>query len=407
MSGRRSLPDIDALVAGGQMAGCVALAWRDGSANEIVSGWRDVETREPMRRDTIFRIASLTKPITAVAALTLYDEGRFALEDSICDIAPEFAEMRILRSPDGPLDDTVPAQRPITFGDLFTHRAGFTYGGFHQGPLKSAYAQALGRDIDSSLTPDAWIAGLASLPLVDQPGAGFHYGASIDLLGFLIARLDGAPLEDVLRRRVLEPLGMADTGFIVPPEKRDRVATMYGFDADGRLEPRAAHPPEDPAFLPERPPGMTFVSGGAGLWSTADDYLTFARLFVEDGAVGGKRILKVGTLRRMTANFLTAEQIASATMMGLPAFSGQGFGLGVCVVTNPETANVMRCKGGLGTVGWPGAYGGWWQADPTDGSVLVFLANNALDFDKAARGIGLGVYAAIAGFHASEALSSA
>lgn len=393
----------DALVGAGRMAGAVALSWRDGETREVLSGWRDLEAGAPMRRDTIFRIASLTKPVTAVAAMTLYDEGRFELEDPITAVAPEFAGMRVLRNVEGPLNDTEAAERAITFGDLLTHRAGFTYGGFHAGPLKAAYRDALGADIDSHLTPDQWIAGLASLPLVDQPGRGFHYGVSLDVLGFLIARMEGAPLEDVLRRRIFEPLGMADTGFVVPDAKRGRVATMYGFDAEGRLQARAAHPPEEPAFLAERPAGMSFVSGGAGLWSTADDYLTFARLFVEEGAVGGKRLLKMGTLRRMTANFLTAEQIAGATMMGLPALSGQGFGLGVAVVLDPERADAMKCRGGVGTVGWPGAYGGWWQADPTNGSVLVFLTHNALDFDKAARGVGLGVYGAIAQFHASEA----
>jgi CubicO group peptidase (beta-lactamase class C family) len=395
---------IDALVAAGQFAGAVALAWRDGQVSTaIVSGWRDLEARAPMRRDSLFRIASLTKPITSVAALMLYDEGQFALEDPITDWAPEFAQMRVLRSAEGPLDDTEPAARPITFGDLLTHRAGFTYGAFHAGPIRQAYKAALVRDIDSDLDPEDWIARLAALPLIDQPGHGFHYGVSTDLLGFLIARMDRAPLEEVLRRRILEPLGMADTAFRAPDDKLDRVAVMYGFDDAGRLERRDAHPPEDSAFLPRRPAGLRFVSGSGGLWSTADDYLRFARLFVEEGAVDGKRLLKLGTLRRMTANFLTPEQIAAASTLGLSTFSGQGFGLGVAVVLDPESASVMRGKGGVGTVAWPGAYGGWWQADPTDGSVLVFLAHNALDFDKAARGVGLGVYSAITRFHAQAA----
>jgi len=396
--------DVDALVAAGQMAGAVALAYRDGRVTgELVSGWADVERQAPMRRDTIFRIASMTKPVTALAALTLYDEGRFELDDPITGVAPEFADMRVLMAADGPLDATVPAERPITFGDLFTHRAGITYGDFHSGPLRDAYSAALGADIDSDRTPDEWIAGLAGLPLVDQPGRGFHYGASIDLLGFLIARLEGAPLPEVLRRRVFEPLGMDDTFFVVPPDKRDRAAVMYGFDDDGRLQRRDAHPPHAPAFLASRPAGMTYVSGGAGLWSTADDYLTFARLFVEEGAVNGRRLLKVGTLRRMTANFLTPEQIEGATNFGLPVFSGQGYGLGLAVVLDPDRATVTPCKGGVGTVGWPGAFGGWWQADPTDGSVLVFLAENGMDVDKMGRGLGLAVFDAIARFHAAEA----
>lgn len=395
---------IDALVATGQLAGAVALAWRDGQVSTaIVSGWRDLEARAPMRRDSLFRIASLTKPITSVAALMLYDEGRFALEDPITDWAPEFAQMQVLRSPEGSLDDTEPAERAITFGDLLTHRAGFTYGAFHTGPIRQAYRQALIRDIDSDLDPDVWIAHLAALPLIDQPGRGFHYGVSTDLLGFLVARMDGESLEAVLRRRIFEPLGMADTTFRVPDSKLDRVAAMYGFDESGRLEQRDAHPLEDPAFLPRRPSDLRFVSGSGGLWSNADDFLRFARLFVEEGAVDGKRLLKLGTLRRMTADFLTPEQASAANILGLPTFRGHGFGLGVALVLDPEAASVMRGKGGVGTVAWPGAYGGWWQADPTDGSVLVFLAHNALDFDKAARGIGLGIYSAIAQFHAQEA----
>jgi len=315
-------------------------------------------------------------------------------------VAPEFASMRVLRSPDGELDDAEPAGRPITFGDLLTHRSGLTYGAFHRGPIRQAYRAALGMDIDSHLDPDAWIAGLAGLPLIDQPGRGFHYGASTDLLGFLIARMDGQPLEAVLSKRIFEPLGMSDTTFRPHDDKLDRVAGMYGFDAEGRLERREVHSPQDPAFLPRRPSDMRFASGGAGLWSTADDYLRFARLFVEEGAVDGVRILKLSTLRRMTANFLTPEQASSAAMFGRPTFSGQGFGLGVAVVLDPQAASVTRCKGGLGTVGWPGAYGGWWQADPTDGSVMILLQHNMVDPEGLSEGHGLAGYGAILECHA-------
>ena len=394
---------IDARVAAGEMAGAVALAWRDGRVSTaVVSGWRDLEGRDPMRRDTLFRIASMTKPITSAAALMLYDEGRFVLEDPISDWAPEFARMRVLRSPDGPLDDTDPAGPAITFGDLLTHRSGLTYGAFHTGPLRDAYREALGMDLDSDRSPDDWMVRLAALPLVDQPGRGFHYGVSTDLLGLLIARMDGEPLQTVLQRRIFGPLGLADTTFVPSQSQLARAAVMYGFDDEGKLQARDSHPPEAPAFRSRRPPGLSFVSGGAGLWSTADDYLRFARLFVEEGAVDGRRLLKVSTLRRMTANFLTPEQIASASMLGWPTFTGQGFGLGVAVVMDPEMADPVRCKGGIGTVGWPGAYGGWWQADPTDGSVLVFLAHNAIDVARMRRGVGLGVFTAISDFHANQ-----
>jgi CubicO group peptidase (beta-lactamase class C family) len=392
---------VGAVVEAGELAGAVTLVWKDGKVVQTCAvGWRDMEARLPMQRDTIFRIASMTKPITSTAALMLRDEGRFGLDDAISDWAPEFSRMRVLRSPDAPLDQTVPAERPITFKDLLTHRSGLTYGSFHAGPIAPAYAEALGGDIDSPIAPDDWIARLAALPLIDQPGAGFHYGASTDLLGLLIARMDGAPLGEVLERRIFGRLGMVDTGFTVPVGKRIRRARMYGFDDAGRLSHRPVHPPHAPAFLAERPDEMTYVSGGAGLWSTVDDYLAFARMFVGDGAVDGVRLLKVETIRRMTTNFLTDSQRAEAGLMGMPVFTHHGFGLGVAVVLDPEKASAIRCKGGVGTVGWPGAYGGWWQADPTDGSVMIFLAQNGLDLEQVSQGIGLGVYTAITDFHA-------
>ena len=388
-------------VDAGELAGAATLVWKRGRvAQRAAVGWRDLENRRPVEPDTIFRIASLTKPVVSAAALTLYDEGRFDLEDPITRWAPEFSRMQVLHAVDGDLSDVVPARRPITIGDLMTHRAGFTCGGFHAGPIRRAYYDALGPDLDSPLSPDEWIAGLAGLPLIDQPGAGFHYSVSTDLLGFLMARMDGKPLGQVLAERIFSPLGMRDTGFEPPPEARERRARMYGFDAGGRLEHRPAHPAVDPAFLAARPQGASFVSGGAGLWSTLDDYLAFARLFLEEGAVGSVRVLKPGTLRRMTSNVLTDEQRASARMLGWPVFAGLGFGLGVAVVLDPQAAPAIRCKGGVGTVGWPGAFGGWWQADPTDGSVMVFLAHNAVEPAQLARGVGLGVYSAITEFHA-------
>ena len=388
---------IEAYVDADQFAGAVSLVWRDGKVVQAGAvGWRDREALDPMARDTIFRIASMSKPVTSTAALMLMEEGRFALEDPISTWAPEFAHMQVLRSPAGPLDETDPAAREITFDDLLTHRSGLTYAEIHDGPITPAYRAALGWDIDSEVTPDAWIAGLAALPLIDQPGAGFHYGCSTDLLGLLIARMEGLPLGEVLRRRIFDPLGMSDTGFVVPPQKRARRAVMYGFDEANRL---VARPTLANAVMAERPQDMAFESGGQGLWSTVDDYLAFARMFVGGGAVDGVRLLKPETLALMTANRLTGDQRARAENFGLPLFTAHGFGLGLAVVIDPETAAVTRCKGGVGTVGWPGAFGGWWQADPTDGSVMVFLAHNRFELEQLAKGIGLGVYGAITEFH--------
>jgi CubicO group peptidase (beta-lactamase class C family) len=387
-------PVIDA----GGLAGAAALCWRNGTVRHIVAvGKRDLDSGLPVDRDTIFRVASLTKPVTTVAALTLLDEGRFELDDPITECAPELAHMRVLRHADGPLDQTDEAARPITFRDLLTHRSGLTYGDFHAGPIGPAQAETLGPQIDNDLTPDAWIARLATLPLIDHPGAGFHYGLSTDLLGFLIARLEGAPLSAVVQRRVLAPLGMRDTAFAVPPEQRNRCAGLCGFDDDGRLVALTKAPGGH--ALNRRPDGMTFESGGQGLRSTLDDYLAFARMLLGEGDKN-VNLLRPETRSMMMSNQLTPEQRATTRMFGRPIFAaGHGYGMGVAVVMEPEQADPLRCRGGVGTVGWPGAYGSWWQADPTDGSVLIFLAHNMVELPQMVRGIGLGVWSAIADFH--------
>jgi CubicO group peptidase (beta-lactamase class C family) len=385
-------------IEAGELAGAGALVWRDGAVRQIATrGRRDLASGAPVERDTIFRIASMTKPATTVCALTLLDDGRFDLDEPIAECAPELARMRVLRDPNGPLDQTDEATRPITFRDLLTHRSGLTYGEFHPGPIGRAHSEGLGPTIDNPLTPDAWIARLATLPLIDQPGAGFHYGLSTDLLGFLIARLEGAPLGAVLDRRVLTPLGMRDTCFTVPAEKRDRCAGLCGFDGEGRLT-ALAHAPGRHA-LAQRPDDMTFESGGQGLWSTLDDYLALARMLIGDAATGAD-LLRPETRAMMTSNQLTPGQRATARMFGQSVFAaGHGYGMGVAVVMEPEQADPLRGRGGIGTISWPGAYGGWWQADPTDGSVLIFLAHNMVEVNQMARGIGLGVWGAITTFH--------
>jgi CubicO group peptidase (beta-lactamase class C family) len=389
------------LIDADELAGAATLIWRGGTGvrpqHVETVGRRNLVTNAPVERDTIFRIASLTKPVTTVAALMLHDEGKFDLDEPITSCAPELARMRVLRNPDGPLDETDEAARPITFRDLLTHRSGLTYGDFHRGPIGRAHAETLGAEIDNPLTPDAWIERLATLPLIDQPGAGFHYGLSTDVLGFLIARLDGSSLGEVLNRRVCNPLGMHDTGFVVPQAKRDRRASLCGFDDDGRLTTLSAAPGGH--ALDERPDGMTFESGGGGLWSTLDDYLAFARMLIDESP-NGARLLRRETLAMMTTNQLSPAQRAATRMFGQPLFAaGHGYGMGVAVVMEPAQADPLRCRGGIGTIGWPGAYGSWWQADPTDRSVLIFLAHNMVELHQMAQGIGLGVWEAIARFH--------
>jgi CubicO group peptidase (beta-lactamase class C family) len=390
---------LSAVVDKGELAGAATLVFRRDSAWVACVGVRDLESRLPVERDTIFRIASMSKPVTCALALMLFEEGRFRLEDPITRFAPEFEHMRVLRSPEGPLEDSCTAERPITFHDLLTHCSGFTNSALHRGPIGKAYSDALGRDIDNELGPDEWIGRLSQLPLIDQPGNGFHYGNSTDLLGFLLARIEDEPLGELLERRIFAPLGMKDTGFVVPVEKRSRRAGPCGFDSDGHLAALETVPGGH--ALPERPEGMTWVSGGQGLWSTLDDYLAFARMFVGQGTVDGVQLLRPQTLKSMASNQLTASQRASARMFGRPLFAeGHGYGYGVAVVTEPEKADPVRCGGGVGAVGWPGAYGGWWQADPNDGSVMIFLAHSMAELHQMAAGIGLSVWSAIAEFQA-------
>lgn len=397
MEEERIAATLGKIVNEGGLAGAATLVWHDGKVIQAAGiGWRDIESKLPMERNTLFRIASMTKPITSTVALMLLEEGRFALNDPITRWAPEFTQMRVLHSRTGALNQTEPAERPITFEDLLTHRSGLTYGDFHSGPIAGAYKEVLGGgDIDSQVSPDDWIARLASLPLLDQPGAAFHYGHSTDLLGFLIARLEDRPLGDVLKRRIFDPLGMMETGFTVPVEKRQQRARAYGFDDAGRLIACLAGP--GGSFLPERPEGMAYVSGGQGLWSTLDDYLTFARMFIGSGSVDGVQLLQPKTFTLMVTNCLSESQRVSATSM---LNSGHGFGLGVAVVLDPVHAGPMPCGGGVGAVGWPGSFGGWWRADPTNNSVLLFLTHNMVELEQLYDGIGMGVYDAITHFQA-------
>jgi CubicO group peptidase (beta-lactamase class C family) len=375
-----------------QVAGAAVLVRRRGETHFAARGWRDIENNLPVQRDTIFRIASMTKPITSVAALMLVEEGRIALDEPISRAAPEFTKMSVLRRADGPLDDTVQAERPITFDDLLTHRSGLTYGDLHRSPLCAAYRERLGGDIDTDLAPDEWIRRLAKLPLVAQPGSAMYYGNSTDLLGLLIARIERASLGEVLRRRIFEPLKMKDTSFWVPTEKRNRRAAAYGFDEQGRLMKRLTW---GGVVVEERPEEMLYESGAVGLWSTLDDYLTFARLFLGDGEVDGVRLLRPETLRKMMTNQLTDEQRANSVFLGRKPFAvGRGFGLGVSVVLEQDKSDMFR-RGNPGTVSWPGAYGGWWEADPDANTAFVFLAHNMVELAQMAKGIGIGVWALI------------
>jgi len=359
----------------GLLAGAVTLVWQGGEVlqvNEI--GFRDVEARLPMQRDTIFRIASMTKPVTVAAALTLVDEGKLTLSDPITRWLPEFSGVRVLAQPRGPLEATVPATRPITVDDLMTHRSGLAYPFSVLGPLARAYGKLPHRQ-----EQNRWLAELVELPLAHQPGERLTYSVATDVLGILVSRVAGRPLHEVLEERILGPLGMSDTGFFVTPAGRRRAATMYKLDESNTLTHDVMGPP------PIAPP--PFCQGGAGLWSTADDYLKFIRMLLGFGEVDGIRVVSEQSVRRMRSDQLTAEQ-KKQPFLGMPFWEGRGFGLNLSLVTDPTRASQLYGPGGRGTFSWPGAFGTWWQADPEADLVLLYLIQNLPNLTADAAAIG-------------------
>lgn len=360
----------------GLLAGAVTMVWQRGQilqVNEI--GYRDVDAGLPMQRDTLFRIASMTKPVTVAAAMTLVDEDKLALDDPITRWLPELAAPTVLRNPTGPLDDTCPVQRTLTVDDLMTHRSGLAYSFSVTGPISRAYAR-----LPFGQGPDAWMTALAELPLVHQPGDRLTYSHSIDVLGVLLSRLEGKPLPQVLDERILGPLAMADTGFCVSAAARGRAATMYSLGADNALRHDVMGPM--PIAVP------AFPQGGGGLMSTADDYLSFARMLLADGMFDGMRVVSADSARLMRTDRLTAEQ-KRYPFLGAPFWVGRGFGLNLSVVTDADKSRPLFGPGGAGTFSWPGAYGTWWQADPSNDVILLYLIQNMpnLAADTAAAAI--------------------
>jgi CubicO group peptidase (beta-lactamase class C family) len=374
-------------VESGLLSGGVTCVWHRGEViqvNEI--GHSDVEANLPMRRDTIFRIASMTKPVTVAAAMALAEEGKLALTDPVSRWLPELADMRVLSDPHGPLNGTVAAQRPITVEDLMTHRSGLGYAFSVGGPISRAYGQVSLRQ-----DQDHWLSEVAVLPLIHQPGERLTYSHGTEILGIALSRVVGKPLHVVLAERIFEPLGMTDTGFFISPDKRGRAATMYRLDETGDLQHDMMGP------IPVKEP--RFCQGGAGLVSTIDDYLRFARMLLAGGTLDGVRVLAEQSVASMRTDRLTEEQ-KQQPFLGAPFWLGRGFGLNLSVVTDAARSAQLFGAGGLGTFGWPGAYGTWWQADPANDLILIYLIQNYPDLNAAAA-------AAVAGNTAVAKLQSA
>jgi CubicO group peptidase (beta-lactamase class C family) len=378
-----------------KLGGVTCMIWKAGQViYQETQGYRNLETRELMTADTIFRIASMTKPITSVLALMLYEEKKLDLSDPITKWFPQFGHMKVLKNPSGEYED---ANRIITILDLLTQRAGFSYSDFQKGKLKEDYLKFLGGDIDTELTNEQWVNGLAGLPLVSQPGEIFNYGKSTDLLGILISTIEGKSLGKVMEEKIFTPLSMTDSFFYVPDNKKHRCASNIGYDDSGNLV-NLETVPSGMAFK-ERPADMEFEAGSGGLWSTLGDYLKFARIFVEDGSSDGIQILKKETKDLMCSNHLTPAQRQNSKLMGTSMFRDNfGFGLGVAVVTEESPYLSMPCAGSVGSVGWPGAFGGWWSADPVKKSVAIFLTHSMTELYQLAQGIGFELFEAIDNF---------
>jgi CubicO group peptidase (beta-lactamase class C family) len=361
---------LQGVVDEGTLSGFVTLIWRRGEIVQVNAvGRRDIAASAPMQRDTLFRIASMTKPITSLTALMLMEEGKLKLEDPIKKWIPELADRQVLKDAAGPVNQTYPAPRDITVEDLMTHRAGLAYGFTSEGPIARAYEERLGSALVNPLTPDAWLKALGTLPLSYPPGERFHYSHATDVLGFLVARIEGKPLGEVLKARIFDRLGMVDTAFWQPHEKRGHMAKLYKLPPGGGPLQDASLP------MPDRP--SPFEGGGGGLISTVDDYLKFARLMLGRGEADGVRLVKGETIDLMTTNRLTDAQ-RQIPFLGLPFWRTQGFGLGVSMIMDAQKHQLIGA-GSKGSFGWPGAFGTWWQADPVEQLIAIYLIQDSME----------------------------
>jgi CubicO group peptidase (beta-lactamase class C family) len=355
---------LDGYAQRGEVPGVVAMLSRGG---ETV-----VEAAGDVRPDSIFRIASMTKPVAAVAALILVEECVLRLDDPVDGYLPELAGRRVLTRLDAPLDDTVPAERAITLRDLLTFQLGLGFGAGLWGPPGSVPIMDALAELRQGMPapaavpePDEWMRRLGDLPLAYQPGERWLYNLGSDILGVLIARASGQSLEEFLRERIFEPLGMADTGFWVPAASIDRLPPQYTPDP-GTAKPVVYDPPSGQWSAPP-----VFESGAGGLVSTADDYAAFASMLLGGGVYRGVRILSRPAVSLMTSDQLPAE-VKAVSGLALGDFDDMGWGFGVSVVTRRT-----ELYHSVGTYGWNGGLGTTWVNDPAEDLTLILLSQLA------------------------------
>lgn len=355
----------------GTAPGLVAAVAKGDSTHVEVIGRRDGDRGEAMTRDSIFRITSMSKPVTAVAALMLVEDCVLRLDDPLDAFLPELADMRVLKTPGSPLDQTVPAERAITLRDLLTFRAGFGMVFDPAWPIVGALRDkgiAVGpprMSVEPTPAPDLYLRRLGELPLVYQPGEAWLYHTGIAVAGVLIARASGHPLPEFLRRRVFEPLGMDDTGFHVPADKQHRLVTAYGSDPETG-EPTVLDPAEGGRW-DETP---LFPDGGGDLVSTVDDYLAFARMLMGGGAYSGTRLLSRPAVALMTSDRITAANKARGGLVpGMWDAAGWGFGVSVATARTAFAAP--------GRYGWNGGFGTTWFNDPQERLTGILLTQRA------------------------------
>ncbi|MCO6004282.1 beta-lactamase family protein [Actinoallomurus purpureus] len=376
-------------VESGKIPGLVALVSRGEETHVETIGTMRHDGGAPMSRDTIFRMASTSKPVAVSATMVLLDECRLRLDEPVDSWLPELADRQVLKRPDGPLDETVPARRPITVRDLLTSTCGLGLDlTAKTAPIMGAlFEQGVYGQEDGWLLPepgpDEWMRRLGTLPLAYQPGQRWQYNLSDDVLGVLVARVTGQPFETFLRERIFDPLGMTDTAFHVPADKIHRLPPLYAPDwQTGELNV------EDPAEGGHHSKPPAFPSSGGGLDSTADDYHAYFRMLLNGGMHDGRRILSRAAVELMTTNRLTPEQQAARevyarnvlhTGYGLGQHGGWGFGMAVRTYRGDYAP--------IGQFGWDGGAGTTTYADPENGLVGILLTQTGMSTPDSANAI--------------------